>query len=230
MERDERVLSDRRKALEEEFFRKQNEKLKEEIRAKQDRERVRKELADAFPHAAPETRDRFVDEGLDAEAVSALALVPCVMVAWADGQVGEKERNAVLTAAREHGLEPGHQAAHSPFRLARRAALLLADRALEPLRRGRPRGSRARGRGADSRSRGHARARRGPRHGRLPRREEDLGARGSDARPDRGSLPALTPVAPAPRSTLSRGAGAAVPCAPCRCCPARASKPENGGS
>jgi hypothetical protein len=107
MERDERVLSDRRKALEEEFFRKQNEKLREEMRAKRDRENARKELAEAFPHARPEMRDRFVDEGLDAEAVSALALVPCVMVAWADGEVGDKEREAVLAAAREHGLEPG---------------------------------------------------------------------------------------------------------------------------
>lgn len=107
MEHDERVLADRRKALEEAFFQRQNEKLKAKLKAAQEREAARRELQEAFPNAPGEILDRFVDQGLDVEAVSALGLVPCVMVAWAEGRIGEREREAVLAAARESGLQPG---------------------------------------------------------------------------------------------------------------------------
>lgn len=107
MEQDERVLADRRKALEEAFFKKQNEKLKAKLKAEAEREAARSELHAAFPHAPGEILDRFIEHGLDTEAVSALGLVPCVMVAWAEGRVGEREREAVLALARESGLRPG---------------------------------------------------------------------------------------------------------------------------
>lgn len=107
MDHDERVLADRRKALEEAFFKKQNEKLKSKLREAREREAERSELRKAFPHAPGEILDRFIEHGLDTEAVAALGLVPCVMVAWASGRVGEREREAVLARARESGLEPG---------------------------------------------------------------------------------------------------------------------------
>lgn len=106
MEHDDRLLADRRKALEEAFFQKQNEKLKAKLRAATEREASRRELRGAFPLAKDEVIERFIDHGLDVEAVSALGLVPCVMVAWADGELGEREREAVLAAARENGLDP----------------------------------------------------------------------------------------------------------------------------
>lgn len=106
MEQDDRLLADRRRALEEAFFQKQNEKLKAKLKAAQEREASRCELREAFPHAKGEVIDRFIDHGLDVEAVSALGLVPCVMVAWANGEVGDREREAVLAAARENGLDP----------------------------------------------------------------------------------------------------------------------------
>ncbi len=104
MEQDDRVLADRRKALEEDFFRKQNEKLKAKLKADRDREQMRGELRQAFPHAPEALLDRLIDHGLDVDATAALAIVPCVMVAWAEGDVGERERDAVLAAARDHGL------------------------------------------------------------------------------------------------------------------------------
>jgi hypothetical protein len=48
---------------------------------------------------------------VDAEAVVALELVPLVAVAWADGTIDERERAAVLRAAREAGVS-GDQPAH----------------------------------------------------------------------------------------------------------------------
>ena len=38
------------------------------------------------------------------------ALVPLVQVAWADGRVDEREQEAVLQAAAEQGIDPGHPA------------------------------------------------------------------------------------------------------------------------
>lgn len=107
MDQDDRVLADRRRALEEAFFAKQNEKLKAKMRASQEREKALQELRAAFPHGSGELFERLIEQGLDVEAVSALSLVPCVMVAWADGHVGDGEREVVLAAARENGIEPG---------------------------------------------------------------------------------------------------------------------------
>jgi hypothetical protein len=107
MDHDERVLADRRKALEEAFFQKQNEKLKAKARAGQEREESRRDLLAAYPNAGPELLDRLLDQGLDVEAVAALGLVPAVMVAWANGRAGDREREAVLAAAREIGLHAG---------------------------------------------------------------------------------------------------------------------------
>jgi len=106
MEHDDRLLANRRKALEEAFFQKQNEKLKAKLRVATEREASRCELRGAFPHAKDEVIERFIDHGLDVEAVSALGLVPCVMVAWANGELGQREREEVLAAARENGLDP----------------------------------------------------------------------------------------------------------------------------
>jgi tellurite resistance protein len=107
MDQDDRVLSDRRKALEEAFFQKQEAKLKDKRRVAQERDAACRDLRSAFPHATQDALDRFLDQGLDVEAVSALALVPLVMVAWADGTVGDAERKAVDALARENGLDPG---------------------------------------------------------------------------------------------------------------------------
>ncbi len=49
--------------------------------------------------------DLLVDLGISAESFAALALVPLIAVAWADGHVDEKEREAVLASAREAGLD-----------------------------------------------------------------------------------------------------------------------------
>lgn len=110
MDQDDRVLADRRKALEEDFFRKQNEKLKAKLKAEREREQARAELRQAFPNAPDDALDRLIDHGLDVDAAAALAIVPCVMVAWAEGDVSDREREAVLAAAGEHGLSPGGRA------------------------------------------------------------------------------------------------------------------------
>jgi hypothetical protein len=48
--------------------------------------------------------DHLLDGGFEASRIAALALVPAVFVAWADGSVTPQERQAVLSAALHHGV------------------------------------------------------------------------------------------------------------------------------
>lgn len=107
MDRDTRGMKERGKSLEEEFFARQNAKLKEKLRASLEREEAGKALLAAYPKLSPALVERFLEHGMDVEAVAALGLVPLVLVAWADGSVGEKERAAILRAADERGLVEG---------------------------------------------------------------------------------------------------------------------------
>lgn len=100
-------LGDRRKALEDSFFAKENRKLLERMRAE-------REKANAVEALARQTRikdtavlEKMVELGIDPATWAALSLVPLVEVAWADGEVQSKEREAVLAAAAEQGIAQG---------------------------------------------------------------------------------------------------------------------------
>jgi hypothetical protein len=97
-------LSDRRTALDESFFAKQNEALRQRLR-KAEEDKPRK---DALSAASGITDDvvleRLVALNIGRETLPALFLAPLVAVAWADGYIDDKERNAVLSGAAELGL------------------------------------------------------------------------------------------------------------------------------
>jgi hypothetical protein len=76
------LLGDRRKALEEEFFRKQNEKLRERLHAQMERKDHRESLALAIGIRDAAVLDHLVALGLDGQTVAALGLVPLIEVAW----------------------------------------------------------------------------------------------------------------------------------------------------
>jgi uncharacterized tellurite resistance protein B-like protein len=54
--------------------------------------------------------DRLVELQLNGEAMAAFNLLPLIEVAWADGEVDDREVRAVLQAAEQHGLHPGSKA------------------------------------------------------------------------------------------------------------------------
>jgi tellurite resistance protein len=97
-----KILADAR-ALEEAFFTKENARLLEQLRETKQREALR-EVAhvedDAF-------LDRLIELGINPETVLALTLVPLTAVAWADGKLEDRERDAVIKAAEEKGISPG---------------------------------------------------------------------------------------------------------------------------
>jgi hypothetical protein len=95
------------KAMEESFFRRENErllrKLREQAQLEERRERLRVELK--IENEA--VLDRLVELDLSPESVMAFSVVPLVEVAWADGHMSASEIKAVMRAARERGIEEG---------------------------------------------------------------------------------------------------------------------------
>lgn len=101
---DPHVLSDRKKALEEQFFARQERELVERVHREAAAKERRQELADASGIRDPAVLDRLVGLDLDGATVAALGLVPLIAVAWADGSIETREREAVLRAAGEAGV------------------------------------------------------------------------------------------------------------------------------
>ncbi len=100
-----KTLDDRRKALEDSFFVKENEKLLTSLRAKNERENQRSALAEVMKLQDEEILDHLLDAGIHAETWLAISLIPLVEVAWADRRIDEKEREAILNAANENGIK-----------------------------------------------------------------------------------------------------------------------------
>jgi hypothetical protein len=101
------ILRERGRSLEEEFFRREDARLKERLRQAAERESAREALVHASGIKSPEVLDRLIDLGIHPETVAALSLVPLVEVAWADGSLDASERGAVLERADTAGFAPG---------------------------------------------------------------------------------------------------------------------------
>ena len=98
------ILGDRRKALEEEFFAKQNQQLLRQLRETTDTKAKIEAWAAASGITDPAVLARLMAIDLTSETVAALFLVPLIEVAWADGRLDAKEQSALLTAAERAGL------------------------------------------------------------------------------------------------------------------------------
>ncbi len=90
------ALNERRQALEDEFFHRVDEKLLTDMKAKTAAESNRKRLEAATGITNSDLLDELLAAGASAEAVSAISLVPLILVAWASGKVEPEEREQVL--------------------------------------------------------------------------------------------------------------------------------------
>ena len=95
----------REKAMEDEFFHRVDEKLREELREKMQRDRSREALSEATGLKDTGVLDELIDNGFDPTTLTALSLVPAVFVAWADDKVDQPEQQALLNGAKEYGLK-----------------------------------------------------------------------------------------------------------------------------
>ena len=101
-------LQDRRKALEEEFFAREERRLLEGMRQTQNAQEQKAALSEVTGISDDTVLERFVEMELSPETVAAISLAPLVQVAWADGTLDSKERRIVLNSAREQaGLVEG---------------------------------------------------------------------------------------------------------------------------
>lgn len=101
------ILRDRGRDLEDEFFRREDQRLIERLNELKAAEMTREALAKASGITRPAVLDRLIALGIRAETVTALFMVPLVEVAWADGTLDAKERRAILDRADDSGVARG---------------------------------------------------------------------------------------------------------------------------
>jgi hypothetical protein len=96
------------KILEDRFFFSESLVLKEQL-AQLKRKRESAEALSIVSGIVNESvLMEFVALGIRPEIMAAMCLVPIIEVAWADGVIDDKERQAVLDGARQHGFAEDH--------------------------------------------------------------------------------------------------------------------------
>ena len=98
------VFAQRKTGLEEEYFRKKEHELLEQIRRRAALQAEREELAEATGIADEEILATLREMGYTRETVELLHLVPLVQVAWASGSVTPRERELVLRLSEWRGV------------------------------------------------------------------------------------------------------------------------------
>ena len=93
------ILRDRGRSLEDEFFRREDQRLVARLKELKETEMTREALGKASGITDPAAVDRLMKLGIQPETVAALAVVPLVEVAWADGSLDAKERRTVVESA-----------------------------------------------------------------------------------------------------------------------------------
>ena len=101
------ILGDRGRTLEDEFFRKEDQRFIQRLRELQEKAASLESLGKASGIKNEAILEKLLQLGVKAETVAALALVPLVEVAWADGAIDERERQEILARAGTSGLAAG---------------------------------------------------------------------------------------------------------------------------
>ena len=87
-----KALDERRKALENVFFEKENEKLLTKLRDEKQLAAQRQALFDVTKIQDETVLDHLIEVGIRAETWLAISLLPLVEVAWADRIVQDEQR------------------------------------------------------------------------------------------------------------------------------------------
>lgn len=107
---DRHALDDRRRGLEEEYFRKKEQELIEKMRRHHEVETERRRLGEKAAVADESILNDLQALGYTPETVMLLHLVPLIQTAWAEGGVSSRERDLIVKAARSRGIEGGSAA------------------------------------------------------------------------------------------------------------------------
>jgi hypothetical protein len=109
-------LDERSRALEAAFFPSHASDYREAIRLREQELVAVGALREASGIAEESTLRRLAGLGIRAETLAALTMIPIVEVAWADGEMDARERDAILVGAESVGIEPG-SASHGLLRI-----------------------------------------------------------------------------------------------------------------
>jgi hypothetical protein len=103
-------LDDRRRGLEDEYFRKKDRELVEKMRAAATADRSKSEMRARTGLSDPALLTELDALGFTPETVSVLPLVPVVQMAWAEGGITPAERTLIVKLARGRGIAEGSPA------------------------------------------------------------------------------------------------------------------------
>ena len=103
-------LDDRRRALEDEYFRKRDRELIEKMRQATASERAKTALSEKTGLSDPALLKDLEELGFTPDTVSVLPLVPIVQMAWAEGGITSAERQLLVTLARQREIAAGSPA------------------------------------------------------------------------------------------------------------------------
>jgi len=101
------LMKQRERAFEADYFRKQDEKLLAKLRERAGLQEIAKALAAKMRIDDVALMHRVSQLGLDRDTGAAILLAPLVQVAWAEGEVTQREREVVFEIAEARGVTRG---------------------------------------------------------------------------------------------------------------------------
>lgn len=105
------IFTERRRALEDQYFQKQNDALVRRMKEAAAHTATREQIHKLTGITQEQVLESLAAMNLGAAATLVMSLYPLVDVAWADGQVTERERQVVMEQAHAMGIAPGTDAA-----------------------------------------------------------------------------------------------------------------------
>lgn len=100
-------LQNRQRAMEDLFFKQQDQRLLDDYRKKIEDDKAMNSLSAATGIKSNDLLVKLVDSGISADSLTALSMIPLIVVAWADNEMADQEREAIKKAADESGLSSG---------------------------------------------------------------------------------------------------------------------------
>jgi len=104
------AFTDRKRAQEEEYFRKKEKELIEKMRRHAELEAERQQMGQALGIADEDLLKDLQELGYNRDTVMLLHLVPLVHIAWAEGSVSGSERKLILEVAQSRNITEGSPA------------------------------------------------------------------------------------------------------------------------
>lgn len=99
--------SQKSSSLEDVFFLQQDQQLINKLRELEKMQKSKETLREVSGIKNDHILEKLVNLNITPQAVAALAVVPLIEVAWADGHVDDKEKQVIISQIEKHGIKKG---------------------------------------------------------------------------------------------------------------------------